>query len=121
MGPHIILPLTEPDDPTQHIPGVDTHTHADVHACGLTHLPGAETPVTDCCFRTSLEVLGMAGHRGGRQSIFKKAKHPVFGSVQAHIQLKDKTWSTTYADGAHSVPGVPCLEALVGSDETSRV
>lgn len=36
----------------------------------------------------------MAGHRGGRQSIFKKAKHPVSGSVQAHIQLKDKTWST---------------------------
>lgn len=30
----------------------------------------------------------MAGHQGRRQSFLKKAKYPVPGSVQAHIQLK---------------------------------
>lgn len=42
MGPHVVLPLAQPDDTTQHVPRVYAHTHADVHARGLPHLPGAE-------------------------------------------------------------------------------
>ena len=73
--------------------------------------------VTYCCFRTSLEVLGMAGHQGGRQSFLKKAKHPVSGSVQAHIQLKSVRLR---------VPLMPMelilsLAVLVGSEEAARV
>lgn len=119
MGPHIILPLAEPNDTTQHIPGVNAHTHADVHSCGLTNLPGTEKSVTHCCFRVTLEVSGMAGHQGGRQSFpLREAKCPVPGSVQAHIHLKG---ISAYADGPHSVLGAPCLAALVGSEEAARV
>lgn len=81
MGPHIILPLAEPDDPTQHIPRVDAHTHADVHSCGLTNLPGAERSVTYCRCRATLGVLAMAGHQGGRQSFpLREVTHPVPGN-----------------------------------------
>lgn len=82
MGPHIILPLAEPDDPTQHIPRVDTHTHADVHSCGLTHLPGAEQPVTYSSSGPQQRSWAWQGF------LFREAKNPIPGSVQAHTQLK---------------------------------
>lgn len=46
MGPHVILPLAQPDDPTQHVPRVDAHAHADVHTRGLPHLPEGGCGVT---------------------------------------------------------------------------
>lgn len=46
MGPHVVLPLAQPNDATQHVPRVYAHAHADVHARGLPHLPGDSNRVT---------------------------------------------------------------------------
>lgn len=88
MGPHIILPLAEPDDPTQDIPGVNTHTHADVHSGGLTHLPGAEASVIYCCFRTSWRSWVGQGTREGDRASSKRPSILLLGACKRTSRSK---------------------------------
>lgn len=41
VGPHIVLPLAQAQDPTEDPPGVQPHTHVQIHLSGLSHGPAA--------------------------------------------------------------------------------